>query len=210
LSCDYEKPESDIIDETVEALVAGLVVVMPTETQYALSVRADNDKALEVINCVKKRSETVRAAVFIKDLEMAQDFCVVSDLAWRLADRFLPGPLTLVLPGKIDQQSVAAGFLSEDGFGIRISSSPLVSAVMQKVAFPVTATSANLSGEKSATTVSGIKRELGESVDLYLDAGSCRSTIPSTVVKVDKTLTILRPGLIGEAEIRDFLRKRIN
>jgi L-threonylcarbamoyladenylate synthase len=207
LVCDYERPDSHIIDEAVRTLTEGLVAVIPTETQYALSVRADLGEAPEIIRGIKKRSETVRTAVFIKDLEMARSFCEVSELAQRLAEKFLPGPLTLILPGRENRGAIATGFVSEDGIGIRISSSPLVSAVMQQVSFPVTATSANLSGETSPAMLVDIKRMLGEDVDLYLDAGACQSLIPSTVVKINGKPQILRPGLVSRAALETCLKK---
>lgn len=207
LACDPVRPDIGVIDETVAALTDGLTVVMPTETQYSLSVRADSELALKKICAVKKRSENLKAALFVKDLNMAGKFCDIHEPARVLADRFLPGPLTLVTPGKKDQKAVATGFLSADGFGLRISSSPVIMAVMDRVRFPVTATSANISGDITPATVSDIRKALGDGVDLYLDAGPCRGVVPSTVVKVNETVTILRHGVISEREIRNALEE---
>jgi len=172
-----------------------------------LSIRADRENAPEKIGRIKKRSGVVPAAVFVKDIQMAELFCEVSDMARRLAARFLPGPLTLVLSARAGQRAVAAGFASEDGFGIRISSSPLVAALMAKTPFPVTATSANISGEISPATVNEIAKVLGDDVDLYVDGGPCRGVVPSTVLKVTDTVSVLRHGAIPEAEIRRFLKE---
>jgi L-threonylcarbamoyladenylate synthase len=207
LACDPVRPDSKVIDQAATALVDGLAVVMPTETQYSLSVRADHDRALKKICAVKKRLETVKAALFIKDLEMARHFCEVNETARKLAHKFLPGPLTLILPGRKDQTVIAPGFLSADGFGIRISSSPIIAAVMERVPFAVTATSANISGREASATIADIEQSLGDSVDLYLDAGPCRSMVPSTVVKVAETVDILRVGKISESEITRCLEE---
>jgi L-threonylcarbamoyladenylate synthase len=205
LICDPANPDGSVIDETVAALIGGSVVVMPTETQYSLSIRADRETAPQKISAAKKRSESEKVALFVKDMDMARRFCEINEMAQKLADRHLPGPLTLVLPSKKNQDMVAAGFLSGDGFGIRISSSPLIAAVMNKTPFPVTATSANISGEITSDTIDKIQEALGEAVDLYLDAGPCRGIIPSTVVKVADSVTILRHGIIPDAEIRNCL-----
>lgn len=207
LACYPAKPDVSVINETVTALKNDLVVVMPTETQYSLSVRSDHDSALSKICSIKQRSVIAKMALFVKDLDMAQQFCEISEAAKKLTAAFLPGPLTLVLPEKQGQNAVDPGFLSEDGFGIRISSSPVISAVMEKVPFAVTATSANISGKMTPDSVSDINLVLGDSVDLYLDAGPCHGVIPSTVVKVADTVAILRHGVISESEIMRCLQE---
>jgi L-threonylcarbamoyladenylate synthase len=202
LACDPVRPEVDVIEETAAALTRGSVVVMPTETQYSLSIRADQDIAFAKICLIKERSETLKTSLFVKDLNMARQFCEVSKVAENLAECHLPGPLTMVLPARKDQDVVANGFCSPEGIGIRISSSPVIAAVMDIVSFPVTATSANISGRVTPDSIAEISRDFGDAVDLYLDAGPCRGRIPSTVVKANDSVTILRPGLIPETEIR--------
>jgi len=201
LACHAQRPDPEVIDKTAAALRAGQVVVMPTETQYALSIRADQRWALDRICAIKKRSEIAKTALFVKDLKMVELFCHINRSARRLSRCFLPGPLTLILPGKEGQRSVASEFLSDDGFGVRLSSSPVIAAVMVRVPFPVTATSANISGSKVGRTAEEIRDELGEAVDLYLEAGPCPSPTPSTVVRVADDVTVLRPGIISEEDI---------
>jgi len=207
LTCNPARPDDSVIGDVVRGLEDDLMVVMPTETQYALLMRADREDAPEKIGRIKKRSGVVPAAVFVKDIQMAELFCEMSYMARRLAARFLPGPMTLVLSARAGQRAVAAGFASQDGFGIRISSSPVVKAVMAKTSFPVTATSANISGETSLATVQEIAEVFGEDVDLYVDGGPCRGVVPSTVLKVTDTVSVLRHGAIPEAEIRRFLKE---
>ncbi len=207
LECDPVRPDISVINEIVEALTNNSVVVMPTETQYSLSVRGDRNDAPQKICAVKKRLKGVTAALFVKDLDMASQFCSVDKAAEKLAARFLPGPLTLVMPVRKDQNAVAPGFVSEDGIGVRVSSSPLILALMDKVPFVVTATSANLSGEISPDTAVGIREALGDAVDLYVDAGPCHGVVPSTVAKIADEVTILRYGAIPEAEIRRCLEE---
>lgn len=186
---------------------SGAAVVMPTETQYSLSLRADRAESMDTIVRIKKRDGFLKSALFVSDMDMAKDFCRVSQLAERLAERFLPGPLTLVLPERENQSRVFTGFLSEDGFGVRLSSSPVVEAVMGRVPFAVTATSANISGKPAAMSITEIAKTLGDEVALYIDGGPCRSMTPSTVIKVDKEVAVLRHGLMSEAEIRQFLKE---
>ncbi|MCP4569356.1 MAG: threonylcarbamoyl-AMP synthase [FCB group bacterium] len=205
LTCNPADPENETVAAAAEALIAGEVVVIPTETQYSLSVRADNEKAMKKIKRIKKRNEALKPALFVKDIDAANKFCVVGKQARRLAEGFLPGPLTLVMPGRRNQKAVAADFESELGFGIRISSSPLIAAIIERVPFPVTATSANISGETTPASIEAITELLGDEVGLYLDGGPCRGITPSTVVYAGEDIRILRPGLIGEAEIKRYL-----
>ena len=101
--------------------------------------------------------------------------------------------------------AVSPELKSNLGFGIRISSSPLIKGIMARVPFAVTATSANISGETTAPTIEEISWSLGDEVSLYVDGGPCRTVTPSTVLHVDDRIEILRHGLIAESEIKRFL-----
>ncbi|MEZ5360473.1 MAG: L-threonylcarbamoyladenylate synthase [Candidatus Zixiibacteriota bacterium] len=205
--CLSSAPDTEVVAEIARVLTEGGAVVMPTETQYGLAVRADRANALTRICEIKKRDANLRPALFVKDLKMAETFCHISSAARLLAEQFLPGPITLVLPAISGQRVISADFISEQGVGIRISSSPLVKAVMDAVAFPITATSANQSGKITPATVDEIKKDLGDTVDLYVDGGPSRGIVPSTVVKVNDDMEILRHGAIPEREIAAALQK---
>jgi L-threonylcarbamoyladenylate synthase len=207
ITCNPAAPDDTAVAAVVDALTGGLAVVIPTETQYGLAIRADFDSAPAAVNRIKGRPEAERSALFVKDMAMAEQFCQFTPLSRSLAARFLPGPLTLVLPARKDQTVIPPDFLSVFGIGIRLSSSPLVAAVMARVSFPVTATSANRSGEITPPTVDLIRKSLGEAVSLYLDGGPCRGLTASTVAAVNGQVRILRHGLIAEAEIRRHLRQ---
>jgi L-threonylcarbamoyladenylate synthase len=202
VTCNPARPDEKAIAVIAEALTDGQVVVMPTETQYALAVRADRDDAGQTIRNIKKRSDDATPALFVKTIEDAEKFCLLSLAARKLAGRFLPGPLTMVVPAKPGQQVIPEDFVSTHGIGLRVSSSPLIRAVMARVRFPVTATSANISGDITPRTVDKIRETLGDSVDLFIDGGPCGGIIPSTVVHVNEAVSLLRHGVIAETEIR--------
>ncbi len=202
IACDPANPDVEAIQRVAETLRRGGAVVIPTETQYGLSIRADRPDAPQKIDRIKQRNKTLPVALFVKDMEMARLFCEITETAQKLAERFLPGPLTLILPVRPGQTAAAEGFASPGGFGVRISSSPTVAALMRQVSFPVTATSANLAGRTAPATVAEIKAELGDNVDLYLDGGPCRGLIPSTVVRAGDDVEIVRHGVISDAEIK--------
>lgn len=202
IACDPVSPDVETIRRAAETLTRGGAVVIPTETQYGLSVRADQLDAPQKIDRIKQRNKTLPVALFVKDMKMAELFCEITETAGKLAERFLPGPLTLIMPARPGQTAAAGDFASPGGFGVRISSSPMVAAVMRQISFPITATSANLAGRTAPATVAEIRAELGDRVDLYLDGGPCRGLTPSTVVRAGADVEIIRHGVISDAEIK--------
>ena len=206
LRCDPVNPDDAVLNEAAGVLSSGGIIVIPTETQYGLAIRADRDGTLDEICRLKQREVDLKPALFVRDIDMAENFCVVNNLARQLANKFLPGPLTMVLPPIDNQIFVSRDYLSGDGFGIRISSSPVVAGIMDRVGFTVSATSANISGQQTPADLTEIEKLFGDKVALYLDAGPCRARTPSTVVKVNNDIKILRPGQISEKVIRDNLK----
>lgn len=213
ISCSATKPETEVLEQIEKILRDGQAVVLPTETQYSLSVRADRRDVLDQIGKIKKRDLTQKSALFVKDMEMASLFCDISETASALARKFLPGPLTLVLPERIDQKVVDSQLASDDGFGIRISSAPIIRETISRLEFPITATSANISGTMPHATINDIAEELGDLIALYVDGGRSPGRTPSTVVKFGNSendagmLEILRPGQIPATELRNYLKE---
>ncbi|MFH1699021.1 MAG: L-threonylcarbamoyladenylate synthase [Candidatus Zixiibacteriota bacterium] len=204
IKCDPNRPEGKTIDTIIIALNGKKIIVLPTETQYALSIRAD-ESALKKIEQIKKRNMDSKPALFVKDLDMAEKFCIINKTARHLADKFLPGPLTLIVPERIGQDFISSEYKSEFGFGLRLSSSRVIEAVMAGMDRPVTATSANISGQDSSSDINEIRRDLSDNVDLYVDAGQCRGIMPSTVVWVGDGTKVLRPGIIPVSAIEKAL-----
>ncbi len=198
VTIDPENPDPAVIEEAVAVLEAGGLVVAPTETRYGLLARADKGLPAERLTEVKRRSETKPISVFVGSFEMIMHYARMNPTSQRLAQLFLPGPLTLVVPAIGTWHEM---IVPQDKIGIRVSSSPVIQAIMERVDFPVTATSANISGEDEAETVSEIAEAFEDGVDLYLDSGRLAG-MPSTVVEcIDETPKILREGAIDPNEI---------
>lgn len=207
IACHPDKPEDSVLDQVAEVLIAGGTVILPTETQYGLTIRADREGTLERICGLKKRDSGHKPALFVKNMNMAERFCIINLDARKLANCFLPGPLTLVLPPARNQTVVSPDYLSSDGFGIRISSAPIMEGVYRRITFPLSATSANISGRETPSSVKELEKIFGDRVDLYVDGGNCPSTVSSTVVKVNGGLAILRRGQIEEKSIFECLER---
>ena len=190
------------VRRATEALCAGEVVALPTETVYGLAANALNEKAVAKIFQIKGRPANNPIIVHIASVEMAKG-CVASwpANADKLANAYWPGPLTLVLPRtKEIPDIVTAGGPT---VGVRWPSHPLIQAVIRKCDFPLAAPSANLSGQISPTTAEHVRKQLSGKISLIVDGGPSQVGIESTVLDLTPLLRtkagppeILRPGII--------------
>ena len=186
--------------QAVETLRAGGLVIFPTETVYGAGVDATNPQAVDKLLKFKSRREGKPLSIAVTDLAMAEQYVEVNESAKQLYARFLPGPMTVVSTGR---HLVAPGVESEYGsLGVRIPDYPLVLDMVRALGKPITATSANGSGQKRPYTIADVESGLSGAqlalVDLILDAGTLPTRPPSTVV--DTTLSapvVFRQGDIA-------------
>ncbi len=190
---------------TAEILNKGGLVVAPTETRYGLIARTDDVCAMERLFDLKKRDLTVPTAVFVRSRREIGLIGEENDFSRKLADRFLPGPLTLVLKARLAEHPPV---VVEGKVGMRYSSSPVIRNILEQIDGNLSATSANLSGKAEPQTVSEIAALFGGEVALYLDAGPLNSPV-STVVDCSsgKDYHILRSGAIPAEEISRSLER---
>jgi L-threonylcarbamoyladenylate synthase len=188
------------IADGIEALRAGDLVVYPTETFYGIGADASSSTALQRLFGVKRREPDRPVGLIAADTAMA--FSVARDIpadARRLADAFWPGPLTLVLPAR---DGVAPELTGPDGVGVRVSPHPVARALSAGLGRPITATSANLSGQAPATTLAEARKAIGDKVKVFLEGGKLTAPAPSTVVAVGKSgWKMIRVGAISQSQI---------
>ena len=196
--------------EGLEAAVARLreggVVALPTDTLYALVALARDAAAVDRVFAIKGREPGKPLPLFVDSIEMADAIAFVTHAARRLASRFWPGALTLVLhkrPG-FDSEALTGG----DTVALRVPDSDVILHAVRALGEPVTATSANLSGGPDPDTAAQVRRQLGDLVDLVVDAGPCPIAAPSTIVDcTTDEPRILRPGAIPDPQIHAALLK---
>lgn len=193
------------VRRAAEALRAGEVVALPTETVYGLAANALDAAAVEKIFQIKGRPAHNPIIVHIVGLEMARR-CVSEwpAAADRLATSFWPGPLTLVLPraGEIPDNVTAGG----STVGVRWPGHPFIQAVIRECGFPLAAPSANPSNQISPTNAQHVRKSLGGKIRLIVDGGQSQVGIESTVLDVTVTPPrVLRPGMIHEESLRAAL-----
>src|SRR5256714_6423360 len=198
---------AEAIASAASVLRGGGLVAFPTETVYGLGANALDVNAVARIFAAKGRPAYNPLIVHIPDVvsarELVRDW---STQAERLAAKFWPGPLTLVMRKReIVPDVVTAGV---DSVALRVPSHPVALALLCAVRLPLAAPSANRSTELSPTTAQHVARSLGGRIDLILDGGPTDVGIESTVVDLrgDRPV-ILRPGLIGARELEPLVRE---
>lgn len=190
-----------VLDEAVRLLRAGQLVAFPTETVYGLGADARNAAAVARVFEAKGRPAGHPLIVHLAGAgavrEWASDFAAP---AQKLARAFWPGPLTLVLPRAPDVLPAVTG--GQDSIALRVPSHPLAQALLAAFGGGIAAPSANRYGRVSPTCAAHVREELGERVALVLDGGDCEVGLESTIVAcLGGELSLLRPGIIGRAEI---------
>lgn len=193
--------ESYDLDEAVEKLLSGGLVAFPTETVYGLGAVALDVDAVAQIFETKGRPATRPVIVHVSSVEQAREVTREwPESASRLAERFWPGPLTLILPrADVVPANVSAGL---DTVGVRMPAHPVALELIERVGKPLAAPSANRYTAVSPTTAQHVARSLGDAVELILDAGPTDVGLESTVVSLVGAVKILRPGMITHAEIK--------
>lgn len=183
------------INVVVNVLSNGGLVAFPTETVYGLGGNAYSDSAVASIFSCKKRSEFNPLSVCYKSLERATNDVVITGYARRIAEKFLPGPITLVLKRKIDTKLSLLCSAGLDTIGIRIPANPIALNLLSHLDFPLAAPSANTSGNLSHTTAESVNEDL-DGVTI-LNGGKCNLGIESTIVDCSgEKLIIRRQGAI--------------
>jgi L-threonylcarbamoyladenylate synthase len=198
-----EAPEN--LAAAVEALKRGDVIVFPTETLYGLGADTLNDAAVEKVFRLKGRDPRSPIPVLVADQEMLHTLVAkVPMTAQKLMDRYWPGPLTLVLPGRKNIPKPLCN--PTGGVAVRISSQPIATLLVNGLGRPLTATSANPSGKEPARTLQVAKNYFADRVDVFVDGGTLTSKNGSTVVEVmEDSIKIIREGEISGSELRQFL-----
>src|SRR6266436_7332837 len=189
------------IEAAARLLRAGRLVAFPTETVYGLGANALDPDAVARIYAVKGRPPTSPLIVHVASIEMAQSLVAKwPDLADCLAQRFWPGPLTLVLEKQPTIPSIVTAGLGT--VGLRVPAHPMALALIKAAGVPLAAPSANRFTQLSPTTADHVRRSLGSDVDLILDGGPCQVGIESTVLSlVGPRPVLLRPGGISRSEL---------
>lgn len=204
-----QKAEGGAIGQAARLLLAGEVVGIPTETVYGLAANALSETAVRKIFAAKGRPQDNPLISHIASLEMLP--MVVRDVpdgAYRLAEAFWPGPLTIILPrARQLAEAVCAGL---DTASVRMPSHPAARAVIEAAGVPLAAPSANRSGSPSPTTAADVFADMDGRIPLILDGGACSVGVESTVISLaGKEPVLLRPGYITAEQLEQALGRPV-
>jgi L-threonylcarbamoyladenylate synthase len=191
------------IEDAAAILKSGEPVAMPTETVYGLAAPIFDLEAIQKIFSLKKRPSDNPLIAHVSNLAMVETIAQnIPSVFFSLAERFWPGPLTLVLPKKPSVPSL----VSQTTIAVRMPSHPLALRLIDLVGSPLVAPSANLSGRPSPTCAAHVLSDLGGRLAAILDGGECQFGTESTVLSlVSEVPVLLRPGAITRAQLEEVL-----
>ena len=194
----------DDADEIAKIVEQGDLIVYPSETVYGIGASIFDESAIKKLFIAKHRPFDMPLSVGVADKEMASSIAEIDENAERLIDRFMPGPLTIIVKKKENvPHMVTSNSLK---VGIRIPDHPIAMKIIKRTG-PIVATSANLHSKPDAVNMDEAKEDLGDSVSAYVDSGPCTLGKPSTIVwLMDGEIEIIRQGAITKKEIEDALR----
>lgn len=185
------------ISVAAELIKNGQVVGIPTETVYGLGADARNEAAVQAVFSAKGRPADNPLIVHLADFSQAEQYTkTIPELAYRLADKFCPGPLTMVLPKNDTIPMITSGGL--DTVGIRVPSHRVMHEIIESSGCPIAAPSANISGLPSPTCAAHVMKDMDGRIAAVLDGGDSQFGVESTVISFegDDTVRILRPGAV--------------
>lgn len=193
------------IEKAVQLLKEGNLVGLPTETVYGLGADASNPDALEKLFAAKGRPRSHPVIVHIADWHQLENWAqTVPTSVEKLAERFWPGPLTMIFKKRSTVLGEVTG--GQDTVAIRIPRHPLTLELLKKFEGGIAAPSANKFGKLSPTTAHDVASSFENQVAYVLDGGTCDVGIESTILDVTgDTATILRPGMISKDELEEVL-----
>ena len=194
------KPAPENLLRAAKLIHAGELVAFPTETVYGLGADAFNVDACKKIYATKERPADKPLTLHVATFEMIEQIAEISSAAEKLIEKFLPGPLTLILPKK----NIVPDFVTcnSKNVGVRFPKNSVAQDFIKSAGVPLVASSANISGKNPPTTAQEVFENLNGKVEIILDGGKCNVGISSTVADISSgELKILRQGIISAAQI---------
>ena len=193
----------DLFAQTKEVLKAGGIIAFPTDTFYGLGADPFNKTAVEKIYDIKNRDSKKPLLLLIDSPEKLDDLAEEpSKDSVKLIENFWPGPLTILFkPKSTIPKNITTGLL-----GLRQPGNAITRKLLSVLDHPLTATSANFTGKIPATTAEQVELQLGNKLDLILDAGTCKGEQPSTLVDAtQKPVRLIREGAVSFKCIQESL-----
>jgi tRNA threonylcarbamoyl adenosine modification protein (Sua5/YciO/YrdC/YwlC family) len=193
LEINAENPQPRLINRVVALLQEGGIVAYPTDTTYGIGCSIFNKRGIERIYLLKRREKKKPFSFICSDISDVARYAKVSNYAFKLLKRYLPGPYTFVLAAS----NVVPDLLvtKQKSVGIRIPANKICLEIVQQLGHPIITTSANISGEEPIGDPAKVERELGKKLDLVIDGGILSADVSSVVSLINDTPVVLRKGI---------------
>lgn len=206
LKINSNAPEPSLIRYAADQIRAGQVLGMPTDTFYGLAADPFNLRAVDRVYEIKSRSRHKPLSLLIEDVEQAEELAnSLPDEFRALAKKFWPGPLTIIV--KAASRLPLKVTANTGNVALRVPNAKIPLEVVKAAGIPITATSANLSGESECTTAEAVRDQLGIRIPIIVDGGSSPRETASTIVDLtdeEARWRIMREGAISSQEISEF------
>ena len=193
LQINPDNPQPRLIARIVAILRDGGVIAYPTDTTYGIGCSIFNKKGIERIYLLKQREKKKPFSFICTDLSEVARYARVSNYAFRILKRYLPGPYTFV----IEASSVVPDLLltKQKTVGIRLPHNPICHAIVRELGHPIVTTSANRSGDEPIGDPFAVETELGNDLDLVVDGGILTADVSSVVSLIGDVALMLRKGV---------------
>lgn len=189
IKINLHKPDAEAVALIVDYLRRGQVVVLPTDTVYGLSCRADNALAVNKIFRMKRREKTKPLICLVGSLGMAKRYCKISHAQEAYLKNKWPGPFTLVLEKKLSAPRLYAA--AGDSLALRLPNNKFMLTILKRLKTPVVSTSLNLSGDKKSVPLAGLSRYFhNNEPDMVVDSGPWPKRKPSKIIDIRDLINI--------------------
>ena len=183
------------IEKAIELMRNGKLIVYPTDTLYALGANIFIKEAVMKIHAIKHRPLNMPLPICVAGIDEIKKYAHVNEMAEKIAKKFLPGKLTIILYKK----DVIPDYITKDKIAIRVPDNEIALKLARE--FPITATSANLHGKMAPNEIKIAKEQLGRNIAMYIDGGKLYGK-PSTIVDLSEgKIKIIREGAIKKEEL---------
>jgi tRNA threonylcarbamoyl adenosine modification protein (Sua5/YciO/YrdC/YwlC family) len=193
LQINPQNPQPRLISQVAELLRNGGVVAYPTDTTYGIGCSIFSKRGLERIYQLKQREKKKPFSFICTDLSEVARYAKVSNYAFKILKRYLPGPYTFVL----DASSIVPDLLTtkQKTVGIRIPANSICMAIVRELGHPIVTTSANISGEDPIGDPFMVELELGKQLDMVIDGGVLSPDVSSVISLIGDVTEVLRKGV---------------
>ena len=201
-----ENPDIDLINEAIDIMVEGGVILYPTDTVYGLGANIFNNDAVKRIYEIKRRDHSKPLSILVQDTDGLELVADLKKSSREIVNKWLPGPFTFILNKK---RTVSPYVSASAKVGVRIPDYRI--ARMLAALFPITTTSANLTNECTLSNPQDILKQIGSDIDLVIDVGDLGKAKPSTVIDLSSSKpTLVRNGFDSDiGSINEDLEKLI-